>query len=32
MAAYLGILMLLGLRAKDFRRAPHANTVGKTGA
>jgi len=32
MAAYLGILMLLGLRTKDFRRAPHVNTVGKTEA
>jgi putative peptidoglycan lipid II flippase len=30
MAVYLGILMLLGLRPKDFRRAPSTKTVGKT--
>jgi hypothetical protein len=30
MAVYLGVLMLLGLRPKDFRRAPSTKTVGKT--
>ena len=30
MLVYLGALMVLGMRIKDFRRAPDAETVGKT--